>query len=158
VCIIIEGEQKAHNIYSIYIIQRVPFSLHVCTCVCAYMRVHCATGRRRRPSLFRSVTITRRGRGRWGQKRETTACVGEIYRERKGGRRSKLIYIAEHMCVCMLTMVDRRDSWENNIMANRAARVKKGCVCVVLGILCLLLIVYYKRRRRRILCAEKKYP
>lgn len=127
----------------------------------------CATGRRhrcrrRRPSLFRSVTITRRGRGRWGQKRETTACVGEIYRERKGGRRSKLIYIAEHMCVCvcvcMLTMVDRRDSWENNIMANRAARVKKGCVCVVLGILCLLLIVYYKRRRRRILCAEKKYP
>lgn len=55
----------------------------------------CATGRRhrgrRRPSLFRSVTINSRGRGRWGQKRETTVCVGEIYRERKGGRRSKLI-------------------------------------------------------------------
>jgi hypothetical protein len=60
------------------------------------------------------------------------------------------------VCVCVRAMVDRRDSWENNIMANRAARVKKGCVRVVFGILCLLLIVYYKRRRRRVLCAEKK--
>lgn len=82
-----EGSQ--YILYTIYI-YIVPFSLRVCACVRA-----CATGRRhrrrRRPSLFRSVTINRRGRGRWGQKRETAVYAGEIYTERKGGQRSKLI-------------------------------------------------------------------
>lgn len=104
----------------------------------------CATGRRRcrssRPSVFRSVTINRWRRGWWGQKRETTVCVGETYRERVGGRRSKLILYMYTPCVC--AVVDRRDSWENNIMANQAARVKKGCVRVVFGILYLFLVSY----------------